>query len=356
VVSLLELFLLTRDPAERYDGIRQVLTGGEPLSPELVRRLYARTTASLTNLYGPSECTIYCTAWECPRDPLPGTVLIGRAITGAQLWILDEAGEPVPSGRPGELYIGGAGLALGYLNRPEQTAERFLSGHPVRPDGRLYRSGDLVRRLPTGELEFLGRIDRQVKIRGIRVELGEIESTALRCPGVRQAAAVAYGSGRDKGLAVFLVPRGHGSPDELPTAVRGVLRANLPGYMVPTIVETTPDLPLTPSGKLDTAALQQRAERRSAPAQRELVEALTADATVDDVVSAVWREVLNVEALTPDADFFDNGGDSFTMLQAVRRSAEVLAVPIPPVTLLRAPTVALFSAAVRHMIEEEVSR
>lgn len=166
VVSLLELFLLARDPAERYDGLRQVLTGGEPLPPELVKRFHARSTATLTNLYGPSECTIHCTAWVCPRDPDLDTVLIGTAVADTVLWILDGAGVPVTDGEPGELYIGGAGLALGYLNRPELTAERFVTLPDLEPNGRLYRSGDLVRARPDGALEFLGRVDRQVKIRG----------------------------------------------------------------------------------------------------------------------------------------------------------------------------------------------
>ncbi|MDQ0951564.1 amino acid adenylation domain-containing protein [Streptomyces phaeochromogenes] len=220
-VSQLELFLLTRDPAERYDGLRQVLTGGEPLGPDLVKRFHSRSTASLTNIYGPSECTIYSTAWLCPRDPDLDTVLIGPAIQDTELWILDQNGAPVPDGEPGELYIGGAGVALGYLNRPELTAERFLGAErfpdapAVSPDSRLYRSGDLVRARSDGALEFLGRADRQVKIRGIRIEPGEIEETAKRCTGVRQAAVVAHGSGAEKHLAAFVVPEkgcGTGQP------------------------------------------------------------------------------------------------------------------------------------------------
>jgi amino acid adenylation domain-containing protein len=347
VVSLLDLFLLTRDEAERYDGLRRVLTGGEPLSPELVRRFYARSTAPLTNLYGPSECTIYCTAWTCPRDPLPDTVLIGSAIEDTTLWILDDAGNPVPDGDPGELSVGGAGLALGYLDRPELTADRFVDD-PVR--GRRYRTGDLVRASATGDLEFLGRTDQQVKIRGIRVELGEIEATALRCAGVRQAAVVAQGDGRDKRLVAFLGAEDGTEADEIASAVRERLRACLPAYLVPAVFQVIDDFPLTANGKLDRTALAARA-----PAPTPAVAARTVS-TVDemeDLVADVWRSVLAAAEIRRDADFFDIGGNSFAAARVVRTMQDLLAVPVPLEALLREPTVETFSAGLLRLTTRE---
>lgn len=368
VVSLLELFLLTRDPAERYDGLRQVLTGGEPLAPDLVKRFHARSTATLTNLYGPSECTIYCTAWVCPRDPDPETVFIGTGIRDTELWILDEGGAPVPEGEPGELYIGGAGLALGYLNRPELTAERFLDGPPVSPDGRLYRSGDLVRSGPDGVLEFLGRVDGQVKIRGIRVELGEIETTATRCGGVRQAAVVAHGSGSGKRLAAFVVPEEDARAEDLAPSVRDLLRAWLPHYMVPSAIETVGELPLTANGKTDRLLLAEWAAKRSADAaaaRPERIgdggspvgpESVESAQSLTSVVSQVWCEVLEVAEIGPDEDFFDLGGDSFKVVHVVEALRERLGADIPLAALLTAPALTDFTEELRRIMEQETAR
>ncbi|MGA5507862.1 amino acid adenylation domain-containing protein [Streptomyces umbrinus] len=360
-VSQLELFLLTRDPAERYDGLRQMLTGGEVLGPELVKRFHSRSTASLTNIYGPSECTIYCTAWVLPRDPDLDTVLIGPAIQDTELWILDEKGTPVADGEPGELYIGGAGVALGYLNRPELTAERFLDAEllpnvpSVSPNCRLYRSGDLVRARPDGALEFLGRADRQVKIRGIRIEPGEIEETAKRCTGVGQAAVVAHGSGAEKRLAAFVVPEEGVAPGSLPSSVREALLTWLPPYMVPSAIEVADELPLTPNGKLDRRLLETWAAKRSAesaPARPVQHAPVGVDMDVESVVSEVWCEVLQVSEVGRDDDFFDLGGDSFKVLRVVETLRERLRADIPLAALLLEPTAADFSEELRRIMAD----
>jgi amino acid adenylation domain-containing protein len=362
VVSLLELFLLTRDPAERYDGIRQVLTGGESLSPELVKRFHARSTASLTNLYGPSECTVYCTAWVCPRDPDLDTVLIGSAIQDTELWILDETGAPVADGEPGELHIGGAGLALGYLHRPELTAERFVTAPAVSPDSRLYRSGDLVRAHPDGALEFLGRVDGQVKIRGIRIEVGEIEATAVRCTGVRQAAVVAHGAGYERRLAAYVVAEEGTESVELPTVVRQTLRTWLPPFMVPTAIETVDSLPLTANGKLDRLLLEDWSAKRaaipvpSATAHGTIVATAGVDVDVESVVSEVWCEALGTAGIGRDDDFFDLGGDSFKVVHVVETLRHRLGAAIPLAALLHEPTVAGFTTELRRLMDTDMDQ
>ncbi|MEV0266879.1 amino acid adenylation domain-containing protein [Streptomyces sp. NPDC050617] len=340
VVSLLDLFLRARPSIERYDGLRQVFTGGEPLPPELVTRFHARSAATLTNLYGPSECTMYCTAWLCPRDPDPKTVLIGNAVQETYLQVCDAEGNPVPAGEPGELYIGGAGLALGYLGQQDLTAERFVS----TPHGRMYRSGDLVRVAgPGGALEYLGRVDRQVKIRGIRIEPGEIEVTALLHPEVRQAAVVAHGASERKALAAFIVREaGAGEDPDLVHRVRESLRVRLPQHMIPRTVEVLEAMPLTANGKLDRTAL----ERRATAAAPALVTGVSADALdLPAVVSEVWRNVLGVDSIAPDDDFFDLGGDSFRVVQTAEHLQARLAARVPLAVLLQNPTLRTFTEA-----------
>ncbi|WUH88890.1 non-ribosomal peptide synthetase [Streptomyces sp. NBC_00433] len=348
VVSLLELFLLAQPPDRLFPALRQVLTGGEPLSPALVRAFHRQVTATLTNLYGPSECTVYCTAWRCPPDPGLETVLIGRAIEETPLWILDEAGDPVPQGEPGELYIGGAGVALGYLNRPELTQERFLPDRLGGSGGRLYRSGDLVRELPEGELEFLGRLDDQVKVRGVRIELGEIEATAQRSAAVRQAAVVAQGTGNAAQLVAFVVPADGASADpvEFAARLRAELGATLPASMVPA-VSLVGELPLTKNGKLDRRALSERAGSvlPATSAGRE-----PPAGALETTVADIWSRVLEVPAVGRPDDFFDVGGTSLKVIQVVRGLQERLGIEVPVRLLFHQPTLAGFSSLLREHI------
>jgi amino acid adenylation domain-containing protein len=342
VVSLLDLFLLARDPAERYDGLRQVLTGGEQLSKELVKKFYARSTASLTNIYGPSECTIYCTEWECPRDPELETVLIGSAIEDTSLWILDADGRPVPDGEAGELYIGGPGIALGYLNRSQLTAERFVSDHLGGSDGRLYRSGDLVMARPNGELEFLGRMDRQVKIRGFRIELGEIESVAMRCDNVRQAATVAHGSGHDTRLVTLVVGEPGADSSHIRADVYEACQRWLPQHMVPAAVLVVDSFPLTSNGKLDRSLMTEWAAAA--------VPATTADqdrpaAGLESAVADIWCEVLGVPSIGRHDDFFDVGGNSFNVVRVVEELESRMGIRVAMSVLLFEPTLAEFTEA-----------
>lgn len=356
VPSLLELFLLDRDGAERYDGLKYVIAGGEALSADLVRRFHARSTASLTNIYGPSECTVFATAWTCPRDPDPELVLIGPPIPDTTVHLLDENRRPVPDGQPGEVYIGGVGVADGYLGRPELTAERFVTGVPGT-EGRLYRTGDLARRHADGALEFLGRIDHQVKIRGVRVETGEIEATALRCPGVRQAAVVAAGDGSDKRLYAYVVPEPDADRAALPDELRDRLGEWLPQAMLPSAIAVLDALPLTLNGKLDRRLLSERAlaERPAQPTPLPAATDLSTADRMEDLVSGIWQAVLGVPRLARDEDFFDIGGDSFRAVQVMGAVQDALGRKVPLDVLLRQPTVQMFSAGLLALTQNEES-
>ncbi|WP_424217355.1 non-ribosomal peptide synthetase (plasmid) [Streptomyces sp. BI20] len=345
VVSLLELFLLALPPGERVDGLRQVLTGGEALGPELVHHFHGRSRGTLSNLYGPSECTMYCSVWLCPREPEPRTVMIGSAIEDTTLWVLDERGRPVPDGQPGELYIGGVGVSLGYHDRPELTAERFVPDTLGGTGGRLYRSGDLVRVHPSGELEYLGRVDRQVKIRGFRIEPGEIEGTALRVPGVRQAAVVADGTGSDTRLVGFVVMEPGEDPARAAERVRTELTTRLPAHLVPATVVPVEGFPLTPNGKLDHGTLTGWAvETRTGPLPDD-----TGGSEVGDLVALVaevWGKVLGVPTVDPLDDFFELGGDSFRAVRVARELEERTGLKIPMHLVFEVSGVTEFAEAV----------
>ncbi|MFF7400486.1 amino acid adenylation domain-containing protein [Streptomyces murinus] len=310
-------------------GVR-ALVGGEALPGELARTLVSRT-AAVTNLYGPTETTIWSTAAEVHADAT-GVSSIGRPIANTQVYILDTALSPVPAGVPGELYIAGAGLARGYLNRPDLTAERFVADPFGAPGARMYRTGDLVRWSTTGQLEYLSRIDDQVKVRGFRIELGEIEAVLAAHPGIAQAAAVVREDRPgDKRLVGYVVPAPGAVLD--PRALRAHAAAALPEYMVPATVMVLDTLPLTPNGKLD---------RRALPAPE-----FTAHATGraprtarEKRLCELFAEALNVEQVTIDDNFFELGGHSLLATRLISRVRTVLDVELGIRALFDAPTVA----------------
>ncbi|MFG3362577.1 non-ribosomal peptide synthetase [Streptomyces griseofuscus] len=293
-------------------NLRTVVFGGEPLRRKLVDRVYAETGAEVFNAYGPTEGTVFCTLGPVPRDGT-GEPTIGAAAAGARLHVLDADRRPVPDGAPGELYLGGPGVAHGYLNRPETTAERFVSD-PFLDGGRLYRTGDVVVRTDSGELEFVGRTDNQVKVRGHRIELEEVESRLTGCPEVREAAAVVHG----RRLVGYVVTeggsRGGARLDaELQATITGKLAAELPEYMVPGAIVVLDELPLTPGGKLDRAALPEPPAADSGP--------VTAAGTPTEVaLSEIWGQLLGLEPAGIDvrAAFYDLGGDSLLLVRLAR--------------------------------------
>ncbi|MEO7734481.1 MAG: non-ribosomal peptide synthetase, partial [Kofleriaceae bacterium] len=295
----------------RGDAAFKALCGGEALPPELAEALLHRVGV-LWNMYGPTETTVWST---CARIELgQGGVTIGKPIDNTSAWILDEAGAPVPIGVPGELYLGGAGVALGYHERPELTAERFVADKLSQAGGRLYRTGDLARWRADGQLQHLGRTDFQVKVRGYRIELGEIEVALARHAQIGEAVVVAQpGPGGEQRLVGYVVARGAApSPAEL----REHLRASLPDYMVPALFVTLERLPLTPNGKVDRRALP----AAEAPVAAVRDTAFSGPRTPGELlVAAVWRELLGVERIAVSDNFLDLGGHSLLIMQAIAK-------------------------------------
>jgi amino acid adenylation domain-containing protein len=337
VPSMLEAFLREPDLAERCASLRDVVCSGEALSHALQERFFARLPARLHNLYGPTEAAVDVTYWECRRNDPRTVVPIGRPIANTQMHVLDKHGHEVPVGMPGELYIGGVGLARGYHNRPDLTAERFAE----HPDfGRLYRTGDIGRWLSDGAIEYLGRTDHQVKVRGCRIELGEVEAALRSHPGVQDAAAAAVGANGDARLVGYLVPAGQGHVS--PAALRDHLKARLPEYMVPAAFVTLDGLPLTPSGKLDRKALPTLDTARPGPE----ASYVAPRNPVEQAVALIWADVLGVERVGAHDNFFDLGGHSLLATQVLSRIRQAYPVDISLRRLFEEPTVANLASAI----------
>ncbi|MFD4557856.1 amino acid adenylation domain-containing protein [Streptomyces sp. NPDC058469] len=315
VPSLLDVLLEEQQPAlADIPGLRYVFCGGETLSPELCRRFHAlESSAELHNFYGPSECTIDVTSWHCRPQAGLSQVPIGRPLDHVSVHVLDEAGAVVPPGYPGELYVGGAGVARGYRNRPDLTAERFVPDpFTSRPPGRLYRTGDLVRMSRDGVLHFIGRSDGQVKVRGHRIELDEIRCTLERHPEVR-TAVVRVMNGR---IEAHIVPPP--APAGVPR-VDGLLRhvrSALPEYMVPSALAVVGSLPMTRNGKIDHGALPP--VRTAQPAPEDGGTTIGGSPDERDLTALATR-VLGVERLSATDDFFAAGGSSLHAARFVSR-------------------------------------
>jgi natural product biosynthesis luciferase-like monooxygenase protein len=323
--------------AQALGGLHRLLVGGEALPDELGRRLAAAVGGSVHNMYGPTEATVWATTHRV-RDE-DGAVPIGRPLANARAYVVDRALRPAPTGVPGELLLGGPGVARGYLRRPALTAERFVPD-PFSGDAgaRLYRTGDLARRRTDGRLEFLGRLDHQVKLRGHRIELGEIESALRAHPAVRDAVVVARGEGAAARLVAFYTPAaGAHAPAE--DALRAALRDALPEYMVPAALVALDALPLTPNGKIDRKALP--TEDRPKPK----TEFRPPESGMERTVAEVWREVLRVERVGVDDNFFELGGNSLLVVQARARLLERVECQMSLVDMFRFPTVASLTAA-----------
>ncbi|HYR11554.1 MAG TPA: amino acid adenylation domain-containing protein, partial [Longimicrobium sp.] len=324
--------------------LRYVVFGGEALDPHVLRPWMDRhgdERPRLVNMYGITETTVHVTWREIARADLErGGSPIGIPIPDLSLHLLDRALEPVPAGVPGELYVGGAGVARGYLNRPELTAERFVRDpFSDDADARLYRSGDLARRRADGELEYLGRADQQVKVRGFRIETAEIEAALASHPVVADAAVVVREEDGEKRLVAYVVPPA-GVSAPAPAELRAHVSALLPDYMVPTAFVVLDALPLTENGKLDRRALPAPDDAYAAAAE------YTAPRTpAEAVLAEVWREVLGVERVGIDDNYFALGGDSIRSVRVVA-AARRAGVSVSIAQLFRHPTVRGLAAAV----------
>ncbi|PLZ48403.1 non-ribosomal peptide synthetase [Fischerella thermalis] len=387
VRSMLQVFL-EAPGLEKCQSLKRVICSGEALPFDLQERFFESLDAELYNLYGPTEAAIDVTAWRCQRGSNEKIVPIGRPIANTQIYILDRHLQPVPIGVPGELHIGGVGLARGYLNRPELTEEKFIpnplthfelpildyklgdcSKNPEDCDrtqfsnpksvlessevssgtlrvnrlsaksqnlkfNRLYKTGDLARYRPDGNIEFLGRIDHQVKIRGFRIELGEIEAVLGQHPQVREVVVIATEDRlSERRLVAYVVPNQDHAPsiDEL----RDRLREKLPEYMVPSAFVMLDALPLTPNGKVD---------RRALPAPDSLRPELAStyqppQSQIEQEIAKVWQTVLHLEKVGVNDNFFDLGGNSLLMVQVTNKLQAVFQRNLSVVAMFQHPTI-----------------
>ncbi len=341
VPSMLDIFLRGAE-LERCGSLRDVMCSGEALSLETKNQFLASLPGRLHNLYGPTEAAVDVSAWLC--TPNSAQVPIGRPIANMRLYVLDVDHEPVPIGVGGELYIGGVGLARGYLGRVGLTGERFVPS-PFGDGERLYRTGDLARWRADGELEYLGRIDHQVKVRGYRIELGEIEARLVEHDSVGQAVVVARDEGADRQLVAYIV--GDGVAPE-PSLLRAHLKHSLPDYMMPSAFVLLDALPLTPNGKVDRRALP--APEGDAVVRGEYVAPRT---PVEELLASIWCEVLKLDRVGVNDNFFELGGHS---LLAIKFIAQLWArgMKLDVRSVFATPTLAELAALVSDYREVQV--
>jgi len=343
--------MLAADPGtlEALGGLHTLLLGGEALPPGLAETL-PRPPGGLFNMYGPTETTIWSSVYPVPASPprtVGGTVPIGRPIANTAIHVVDPQLRPMPPGSLGELVIGGAGVARGYLGRPELTAERFVPDpFAAAPGSRLYRTGDLARFRADGTLEFHGRIDQQVKIRGHRIEPGEVEAALRAHPGVRECAVVARPGADETRLVAYLVP----ADGALLAAgdLRSFLLGRLPEPLIPSAFVSLQRLPLTPNGKLDRRALPAPDAGRLGTGAAWVAPRSGLERTI----AGVWQEVLHVERVGVQDNFFELGGTSLGVAQVHSRLREALGSDLSLVELFRHPTV---GALARHLAAAQES-
>ena len=350
--SLARMVAVNPDGLASLGRLKKLFLGGEALPPSLIRQLRQAFHGEMHNMYGPTETTIWSTTFPITGDL--DSIPIGKPIANTQVYVLDSRLQPVAAGEPGDLYIGGDGVVRGYWQRPELTAGKFL-GDPFRPGNRMYRTGDIARFLPDGNLEFLGRADFQVKLRGFRIEIGEIEAALEKQPGVGQAAVVAREfksriqtqiQTEDKRLVAYVVPK-PGTGLEI-ADLRTALAATLPEYMVPSNFMILGSLPLTANGKVDRNALPDPStvenESGTAPElpRNEL----------ERVIAQAWKDALGVDSVGLNENFFDLGAHSLLVAEVHMQLQQQLGRELSLVDLFQFPTV---TALANHLSGEEVA-
>jgi amino acid adenylation domain-containing protein len=339
--SQLEL-LISEGLLDSKSAPEYVLVGGEPINESIWQRLITAKNIRFYNVYGPTECTVDTTV--CTLRASEIKPVIGRPIANTQVYILNSQLQPVPIGVAGELHIGGAGLARGYLNRPDLTAEKFIPNRiSDEPGARLYKTGDLARYLPDGNIEFIGRIDRQVKIRGLRIEQGEVETVLAQHPTVQQCVVTAREDREnDKRLVAYIIS----NPEQAPAVneLRRFLKQKLPEYMVPNAFVFLDALPLTPNGKLD---------RRALPAPDQTRPESEANFVVprDDLelqLTLIWEKVLGIQPIGVMDNFFELGGHSLLVVALVAEIKKAFNKNLPLAAVFQAPTVSHLAKILRQ--------
>jgi len=327
------------------DSVRTVNVGGEAVKGTLARRIYEQSWAErVVDVYGPSEDTTYSTTSRIPRDV--ETPAVGRPVLGSQAYVLDAELRPVPIGVPGAVYLAGAGLARGYLRRPDLTAERFIPNPFGERGTRLYRVGDLACWRADGEMECLGRIDHQVKVRGFRIELGEIEAALAEHPQVRQAAVAAREVEDDNRLTAYVELERPVDAAEL----RSWLQGKLPAYMVPAAFVVLDALPLLPNGKVDRRALPE-------PDDLAAPQAYAAPRNpLEEIVAGIVAAVLGSDRVSIDDDFFALGGHSLLAARLASQLRQALGVDLPMRQVFETPTVAALAAAIEQNLRTPGAR
>lgn len=343
VPSVLRLAL--EEPAlARCDALRAVFCGGEGMGREVHDRFFERLPGrTLGHFYGPTEASISCLYHDCTAELRPGPVPLGGPIANMRVHLLDDTLHPVPVGVPGELYLGGVGLARGYLGRPDLTAERFVPDPSSEAAGqRLYRTGDLARRNADGSLEFLGRRDLQVKLRGHRIELGEVQAALERLSRITAAAAAVHGEGDARQIVGYVVLADGEAQDE--AALRAELRRVLPEVMVPAAIVFLERLPLGPNGKVDRAALPPPGSRT------DTAHWVAPRTPVEEAIANIWSTLLRRERVSALDNFFDLGGDSLLATQAISRVRAAFDIELPLRRFFEGSTVEALAGAVEQQL------
>jgi amino acid adenylation domain-containing protein len=336
-------------PTDNDLSLRLIIFGGESLEINSLQPWFDRhgdQLPQLVNMYGITETTVHVTYRPLSMADVNSTAsVIGRPLPDLQVYLLDQYLQPVPVGVPGEMYVGGAGVAKGYLNRPELTTERFISS-PFEHSNKLYKTGDLARYWPNGELEYLGRIDNQVKIRGFRIELGEIEALLASHPQIWETVVLVWDdTAGDKRLVAYIVPQ----PEItiIIDEIRQFLKAKLPDYMVPNAFVILEALPLTTNGKIDRRALP--------PPNLDISDKYVAPSTpIEEILVNIWSEVLKVEKVGINDNFFELGGHSLLATQLVAQIRDRLKIELPLRQLFNTATLAELAQGIEQLKQEKL--
>jgi acyl carrier protein len=331
-------------------SLRRVICSGEELSSELQKQYFDCLGADLFNLYGPTEAAVDVTAWRCRKDDQSNVVPIGRPIANTEIYILDESLSPVPVGGIGELHIGGVGLADGYWGRTALTAEKFIPNpFSDAPGSRLYKTGDVARYLAEGEIVYLGRRDQQVKIRGVRVELREIEAAISEISEVEANVVMARKDRPgDERLVAYVVSRSPGLVE--PEKLRNHLKSRLPAQMVPSHFILLESFPLSANGKLDRTALPAPSGLSDGVA----VKFIPPTDELEIRIAEVWKEILKIDRIGVNHNFFDLGGHSLLLIEVAEILSKSLGRTISVIELFQYPTIASLTARLEGLAQEPV--